>query len=270
MPLLSAGRATLFAIVALLQGAVQIPAPRGLLNDFASVVSAGDAARIEQVAGDVRARTGGEIAVVTMADIQGREASDVALRIAREWKVGAAAAIGNRTRNAGVVILVVPKETASDNRGQCRIEVGQGSEGFITDATSGELCREAVPHFRVGDYSGGMLLLTQRVAERFAAEFNVSLDSTLAAPQVVPDRRSSARRGGINPIVLLLIVFFILSLLGKGRRRGCMPLFIPFGGGFGGGGGGWGGGGFGGGGGGGFGGFGGGGGFSGGGGGSNW
>jgi uncharacterized protein len=268
-----AGWMALAASAMLFQTGPQIPPPRGLVNDFANVIPAASAARMERVAQDVRTKSGGEIAIVTLPDIGDRTSSEIALRIAREWRVGAAAAIGDRTRNAGVVILVVPKETASDGRGRCRVEVGQGSEGFITDAMSGEICREATPAFQARDYGTGIELVTIRVAQRYAQEFGFALDTTLEGPpRAVQTRRPQSGGGGINPLVLLIIFFVIMSLLGGGRRRGgCLPIFIPMGG-FGGGGGGghWGGGGFGGGGGGGFGGFGGGGGFSGGGGGSDW
>jgi uncharacterized protein len=269
------GRALLGALV-LLQGGPQVPAPQGLVNDFAHVLPAASVARMERIAQDVRAKSRGEIAVVTLPDLGGRDPSEVALRIGREWKVGNMAAIGDRSRNAGVVILLVPKETSSDGRGYCRIETGQGAEGFITDATSGEICREATPAFQQRDYGAGLELVTLRVAQRFAQEFGFTLDTALQEPVMrAPARSTSRGSGGINPIFLLILLFIVLSLLGGGRRGcgggGCLPLFIPLGG-FGGGGrgGGWGGGGFGGGGGGGFGGFGGGGGFSGGGGGSSW
>jgi uncharacterized protein len=271
-----AGRALLGALV-LLQGGPQIPAPQGLVNDFANVLPPASEARIERVAQDVRDKSQGEITVVTLPDLAGRDPSEIALRIGREWKVGNMAAVGDRSRNAGVVILLVPKETSSDGRGSCRVETGQGAEGFITDATSAEICREATPAFQQRDYGAGLELVTLRVAQRFAQEFGFALDTTLEAP-VVPARRPAQRQsGGINPIFLLILLFVVLSLLGGGRRGrrgcgGCMPIFLPMGG-FGGGGGrggGWSGGGFGGGGGGGFGGFGGGGGFSGGGGGSSW
>jgi len=270
-----AGRIALVAAAMLFQSGPQIPPPRGLVNDFANVLPAASAARIEHIAQDVRDKSKGEIAVVTLADLGGREVSEVALRIGREWKVGNMADIGDPSRNAGVVILIVPKETSSDGRGHCRIETGQGAEGFITDATSGEICREATPAFIQRDYGSATELVTERVAQRYAQEFGFTLDTALGIPAYTPPRRSAPsqnRGGGINPIVLLIILFVVLSLLGGGRRRrGCLPIFIPFGGGgWGGGGGGWGGGGFGGGGGGGFGGFGGGGGFSGGGGGSSW
>jgi uncharacterized protein len=280
MHLVIAGRIALLASAVLLQGGPQIPPPRGLVNDFANALSPESEARMERIAQDVRDKSKGEMAIVTLSDLEGRDPSDVALRIGREWKVGNMAPIGDQSRNAGVVILLVPKETSSDGNGYCRIEVGQGSEGFITDATSGDICREATPAFRERDYSTGLELVTLRVAQRYAQEFGFALDTALRAPEMPVQRRPAPSRdgGGINPLVLLIILFVVLSLLGGGRRRGCggcLPIFIPwgmFGGGGrgGGGGGGWGGGGFGGGGGGGFGGFGGGGGFSGGGGGSSW
>jgi uncharacterized protein len=268
-------RATLIAAAALLQSGPQIPPPRGLVNDFAGVIPAETATRLELIAQDVRAKTKGEIAVVTLSDIGGRDKADVARQIGRDWKVGNLADIGDRSRNAGVVILVVPKESASDGQGRCRIETGQGAEGFITDATAGEICREATPLFQKRDYGSALELLTLRVAQRFAQEFNVTLDTAFQVPVVRAPARQTGRSGGISPLFLLVILFIVLSMFGKrggGGRRGCFPWWLPlvgFGGG-GGRGGGWSGGGFGGGGGGGFGGFGGGGGFSGGGGGSDW
>jgi uncharacterized protein len=164
----------------------------------------------------------------------------------------------------------VPKESASDSRGRCRIEVGQGAEGFITDATAGSLCREAVPLFSAGDYSGAIEYLALAVADRYAANFGVTLDG-----QPRQARRSAPQNGGGSRFVTLLIIIVIIIMLSsRGRGRGgCLPIPIVLGnsrGGFGGFSGGGFGGGFGGGGGGGFGGFGGGGGFSGGGGGSDW
>jgi uncharacterized protein len=267
-----AGRVALVAAAMLFQSGLQVPPPRGLVNDFANVIPAASAARIERIAQDVRDKSRGEIAVVTLTDLGGRDPMDVAMGIGREWKVGNMAPIGDQSRNAGVVILVVPKEIAPDGRGRCRIATGQGTEGFITDATSGTICREATPLFAQRDYGAGLELVTLRVAQRYAQDFGFTLDTALRAPPASRQPAPAERGGGINPFFLLIILFIVLSLLGGGRRRGCMPIFIPFGGGGwgGGGGGNWGGGGFGGGGGGGFGGFGGGGGFSGGGGGSDW
>ena len=283
------------ALVAL--QAIQIPSPpRGfsptaaeVVVDAANAIPADIEDRINRIAFAVKQGSGGEIAVATLRDIGQRDAADVALQIGRQWRVGAQAEAGDPRRNAGVVILVVPKETSSDGRGRCRIEVGRGAEGFITDADAGELCRTATPAFQRQDYGEAILLLVAGVASEYAREFNFSLDTL-----ITPDVRSEIERptvpvrirppGGLSFETLFLLAIFVIifvSAMSRGGRRGrrgrrgcggCLPIFLPFpvGGGYhrrGG----WGGGGFGGGfGGGGFGGFGGGGGFSGGGGGSSW
>ena len=238
-----------------------IPAPVGLVSDFANVIPAEDAAKLTRLIETVRAGSRGEIAVVTLRDLEGRDVGDVALRIGREWGVGAKADVGDRARNAGVVVLLVPSETSGDRRGYISIQVGQGAEGFITDGIAGDIRREATPLLQQAAYGPALSLITARLAQRYAAEFAFSLDSTLVPPQpAAPD--------GIPPWVFLLIFLVIIVLLGSmGRRgrRGLMVLPLPMGrrrdgwggGGFGGFGGGGGGGGFGG--------FGGGGGFSGGG-----
>ena len=261
-------------LLALFQGVTIPAAPTGYVNDFANILPADRVSLLTRIAEDVKAKSGGEIAIVTMADVGTRQASDIALQIGRQWKVGQNDAIGSRSRNAGVVILLVPKETNSSGKGACRIEVGQGSEGFITDGMSGEICREATPLFAQQEYARGLTVVTSRVAEHFAQEFGFTLDTTLVRPRPV----SAAPDVQINPLVVFIIILFVLFLLsrigrgGRGGRGGGGGGFIPvvLGGGGWGSGGGWGGGGGGGGSGGGFGGFGGGGGFSGGGGGSDW
>lgn len=242
---------------------IQVPAARGYVSDFAEVIAPEQEARITSLVERVQAASRGEIAVVTLTDIGGRDVGDVALQIGREWGVGAKAPVGDRARNAGVVVLLVPRETSGDGRGYISIQVGQGAEGFITDGMAGDIRREATPLLQAGAYGPALALITARLSERYAAEFGFDLDSTL-----VPRRRAPETSGIPPAAMLILFVVLVILLNGIGRsrhRRGLvLPIPLPMGrrrGGWGGGFGGFGGGGFGGG----FGGFGGGGGFSGGG-----
>lgn len=272
------------------RGAEIPPAPRGysptaadVVVDAAGVLSPETIDLINRIALDVKNKSAGEMAVVTMRDLGGRDVGDVALQIGRTWGIGANSKIGDQTRNAGVVVLVVPKETSSDGRGYISVQTARGVEGFITDAIAGDIRREAIPYFQQRDYDGALRLITERVAQRFAGEFGFTLDTTLAPPpeQFVP--QGSRGGDGGAPLALLIaavVIFFILtSVASRGSRRGCTgggcwPIFWALAsnsgrsrGGWGGGGG-FGGGSFGGGGG--FGGFGGGGGFSGGGSSGSW
>ena len=280
--------AFVMSLVVAVQDVVLPPPPRGfsptqadMVVDAASALSADAVARINRIIFDVKAKSGGEIVVVTLPDIAGRDVGDVALRIGREWKVGVDTKIGDRSRNAGVVILVVPKETSSDGRGYISIQTGQGAEGFITDATAGDIRREAIPYLQQRDYSGALELISLRVAQRYEREFGFQLDTALV-PQPVQEFGGSG--DSISPLallvvlVVLMIVFSAMARASRGGRGGCLQALLVAdaisnsrgrrshwgGGGFGGGS--WGGGG----GGGGFGGFGGGGGFSGGGSSGSW
>ncbi len=257
-----------FCAVAAQQGP-NIPPPRGLVNDFANVIPPDQAAAIEALAQQVRSKSKGEIAIVTLPDLGGRDVADIALRIGREWKVGANSQIGDATRNAGTVILVVPKETSKDGQGHIRIEVGQGAEGFLTDGQAGDIQREAIPFLQRRDYGSAIELMTERVAARYAAGMGFALDSApqVSAPSPVPMRGRGRGQGGFPPQLAFVIFLIVMLILTRGRGSGCLWLALASGGGRGG----WGGGGFGGGGGGGgFGGFGGGGGFSGGGSSGSW
>src|SRR5262245_52734396 len=134
-------------------GAQEIPPPRGYVNDFADVLAPETETRIQAIADEVRAKSGGEIVVVTLPDLGGRSVDDVALRIGREWKVGAAGAAGDPNRNTGTVVLVVPKETARDGRGQLKIELGTGTNRFITASEAGRIRDNVmIPAFRQRDY----------------------------------------------------------------------------------------------------------------------
>src|SRR5207247_5858869 len=93
----------------LLVAQVQVPPPRGYVNDFAGVLDAASVSHMEAVIAEVRAKSRGEIAVVTLPDIGDRAASDVALQIGRQWGVGAKGEAGDPAKNVGVVVRLVPQ-----------------------------------------------------------------------------------------------------------------------------------------------------------------
>ena len=75
------GRRFLMALLVLLPfplvvQADQYPSPRGFVNDFAGVIDAGDASRMEAMLRQLRDQTGIEIAVVTVSSLDGRAIED--------------------------------------------------------------------------------------------------------------------------------------------------------------------------------------------------
>src|SRR5678815_578389 len=84
--------------------------------------------RMAAIAADVRTKSRGEFTIVTLPDIGTRDVQEMALQIGRQWKVGKIGNPGDPTRNAGAVILLVPKETSKDGRGHCFVATGYGAE----------------------------------------------------------------------------------------------------------------------------------------------
>ncbi len=226
--------------------------PTGFLTDAAGVVDAASAAHIDSIARAVQATRGADIAVVVLPTIGEREPAEVALAIGRRWGVGGQGAAGDPRRNAGVVVLLVPR--SAQQRGRLRIEVGRGLEGLVTDAAAGRAADLMLPEIRAGQYGPGLVTGVSALATIIAG----------GMPEAPP---AEAPAEGIPGWVVIVAVVVILAVIngagrgpgGRGGRRVYWggPPVIWGGGGFGGGGFGGGGGGFGG--------FGGGGGFSGGG-----
>ena len=110
-------------------------------------------------------RASGSVAAEDETSIGGYEPQQVAVEIYRTWKVGSVAQIGSAHRNVGVLMLIVPKELAPDKKGQCFILTGTGSEGIITDARAGAICRDSIiPHLKEKDYAAAIKALRDAAA----------------------------------------------------------------------------------------------------------
>src|SRR5438034_11144576 len=179
-------QALLLLLVAQL-GSDPLPPPRGYVNDFAGVLDPASVSHIEAVITDVRAKSRGEIAVVTLADIGDRAASDVALQVGRQWGVGAKGAAGDPAKNLGVVVLLVPLKNHRPGTGQVFIATGRGAEGFLTDARVGRIRDAMTPYLAREDYGAGLALGVDLIAQAFAQEFGVTLDA--APPGARPVER---------------------------------------------------------------------------------
>jgi uncharacterized protein len=243
--------------------------PEGWVTDAAGVVDASSEARIEDLVERLRAATGAEIAVVTLPTIEDRGEAEVALAIGRAWGVGAKAEVGDPRRNTGIVILLVPRQGGQAGTGHLRIEVGQGLEGIVTDATAGRIRDLMIASLQDDRYGPALVAGIEPLVSTIARGMGVS-DSALVnvRPVSAPSSGSEAMLRSLAPLLFFLFFLIISGAFSRRRRRrgrvywgGGPWIGGGWGGGWGGGGG-FGGGGFGGGG---FGGFGGGGGFSGGG-----
>ncbi|HVH13800.1 MAG TPA: TPM domain-containing protein, partial [Longimicrobium sp.] len=194
---------------------LQIPRPVGYVNDFANVIPPQDEAAIQAVIDEVRAKSGGEIVVVTLPSLDGEVASDVALRIGREWGIGALGQPGDQARNTGSVILVSMRDR------KWRVETGEGTNTFVTAAEAGRIGRDLmVPELQAGRPGQGILRAVQGLAQEYAKEFNFTL-SNAPPPSVQREPAPEARRrpsgdGGGGGFVLFIILAIILFNVFRG------------------------------------------------------
>jgi uncharacterized protein len=237
------------------------PRPVGYVNDFAGILDPPTEAALDSLVRKLESATGAEIAVVTLPTIGEREEEEVALAIGRRWGVGAKAEVGDPRRNAGVVVLLVPRKDHRPGTGAIRIETGRGIEGIVPDALADRIRRDVMgPDLQQEAYGPALVKGVQALVSTIARGYGVT-DSALTAYRPVQDRGGGSVPVGSFLPILLFIVFIVLASRASGGRRRRRQIYWggPWIGG------GWGGGGGFGGGRGGFGGFGGGGGFSGGG-----
>lgn len=144
----------LFSLLTSAVSAQSLPKPTGRINDFANVIDPPTEAALDQRLDQLEQQTSSEIAVATVVSLDGMSVEEYASRLFKEWGVGQA------KQDNGVLVLVAPNER------EMRVEVGYGLEGVLPDGLAGQVIREHfTPHFRDGDYSGGIRDGVSRVAD---------------------------------------------------------------------------------------------------------
>jgi uncharacterized protein len=178
--------------------------PTGYVNDFAGTLDAGSKQAIEEYAANLERVTGTQMAIVLVPSLEGDPIEDAANRLYREW------GIGQKGKNEGILLLLSIGDRKS------RAEVGYGLEPIITDGQAGGILRAIAPILRQGNYGGGLMAAAQEIGQRIAQEKGVDLGGGQVERRV--RRRSS---GPSIPFPLILIgIFFLLSLLSRGGGGG--------------------------------------------------
>jgi len=164
-------------LIAGLPLAAQQPVPRltGRVVDLTSTLTGSERAALEQKLAALEQRKGSQVAVLMVKSTQPEAIEQFSLRVAEAWQ------IGRGKTDDGVVVVV-----AKDDR-RMRIEVGYGLEGAVPDALAKRIIAEQMtPHFRDGDYAGGLNAGIDALAKLIDGE-------PLPAPAAQP-----ARGGGDN------------------------------------------------------------------------
>lgn len=125
--------------------ALDVPPLSGRVVDIAHLLPEPVAKTLSDDLAAHEARTGNQVALLTLPSLAGEPLEEFSHRVATAWK------LGQKGTDNGVLMLVVPGER------KIRIEVGYGLEGTLTDAKSSRIIRdEMAPRFRAGDFPGGI------------------------------------------------------------------------------------------------------------------
>ena len=182
--------------------ALDVPALRGRVNDYAGVMTQSQAQTLEAQLAQFEQDTGHQVAVLTIPTLEDEAIEDFGIRVAENWK------IGKKGFDNGVILLVAVKDR------KLRLEVGYGLEGVLPDAIAKRIISDyIVPRFRAQDYAGGII---------------AGVDAVLKVIKNEP-LPESARKENSNPgsewnsLVMLALTFGVLGLMAfasaGGRRR---------------------------------------------------
>lgn len=180
----------------------KIPAPVGFVNDFAGILSEEIVNRINDWAIELREKTDTDFFIATFPDIGGANEVEFGVQVYKQWGIGS-------KRDEGVLILLALAER------KLRIEVGYGSEGYITDAYANEVYQQMRSYLSKGSedwdkaFTQGSLMLLSK----FAQEKGVTLTGMSEYSQRSSRNSRSSGFGGIGVIIL----FIFLMIVTKGR-----------------------------------------------------
>src|SRR5581483_11644656 len=112
--------------------ALDVPALKGRVNDYAGLLSRERAAALEQKLAQFENSTGHQIAVLTIPSLEGEDIEGFGIKVAEKWK------IGQKGFDNGAILIIAPKDK------RLRIEVGYGVEAGV-DAMMKVASGEPIP-----------------------------------------------------------------------------------------------------------------------------
>lgn len=156
-----------------------VPNPRvergSYVQDSAGLLGGSESAQLDALAVELEAKTGAELAIVTIDNLGGQSVEEFANLLFKRYGVG------KKDKNNGILILV-----AHEDR-RFRVEVGYGLEAVLPDALCKRLMdQRAVPHFKAGRFGNGLydlgLALAQKVADNHGVALSLSENFQNEAP----------------------------------------------------------------------------------------
>lgn len=174
--------------------------PDGFVTDFADVIEPNTESELERKLNTIEAKTGTEIAVITVKSLNNQNIDDFSYNLGEAW------GIGEKGDQNGIVFLVAPTER------QARIEVGLGLKPAIPDITAfGILKKHVIPFFQDNKYDAGIIAGVRELTQ--------SIESPIYA-----DKLAGLSIGELNPqittiaLIISLLITALISFINRSNN----------------------------------------------------
>ena len=190
------------------------PKPTQWVNDYGTnTLSAADVQQLNEKLEGFYKKTGVQFLIMIFPSLEGEDDLGYTNKVANVWKV---------KDDKALMFFVFLKEHKT------RIQVGYSMESVVTDAFASDVLHETVPpYFRANDYAGGL----NAAIDQIVGKIDPTAVGATSGPK--PSRRGRSSTGsGENmffpSLFILFVIFVLIPLLSRGRRRGgCGGCFWP-------------------------------------------
>ena len=209
----------LVSFSSLVVSAQEVPVPEfwsTRVNDLGNILSPAFETEMDQMLKSYEDSTSNQIAILTIPTLNDVPVEDYTLRVAEALKPG------TQEKDNGALLFIAVEDR------KIRIEVGEGLEGVLPDATSSQIIRnEMAPNFRQNNYEAGVRAAVVAMIQAIGGEYEVEGE---------PAARRKGRGGSLwGTLIILAIIVIISRISGGGRgnyRRGWSSGTGWYGGGF--------------------------------------
>lgn len=180
---------------------VKIPSPDHVM-DVAGVLSKSSEKKIVSYLRDLNSKTKATMYVLIIDSLEGESIDGFALRAIDTWDTKAP---GGKNSDDGLLLTIAIKDR------KVRLDVGQGLEGVITDSRAGDIRRGATNYLKAGNY--------EKAIHHFIDGSAYYINGSSITGKTYNSRSKSGKKASW-PIILFIIIFVLISFLGKGGRGG--------------------------------------------------
>jgi len=204
------GTILMLVLLPYLTYALDAPALKGRVNDYARLLSPEAAARLEQKLAGFERETSNQIAVLTVPSLEGDTIDQFAIRVAEQWK------LGQKGKDNGVLLIIAQAER------KVRIEVGMGLQGVLPDITASRIIREVMrPDLKSGNFDRAVNVGVDAIMASTKGEFKASAQDAAHRPH---KKKSSS---GLF-LVIALIAIAVCGMLSRYLGGAAGAIGVPF------------------------------------------